>query len=90
MIIYMVFVLAAIMNKMEGKKKILEQDGFIEYCLRPAYYLTDKYIINYLYAQGISRETTINNPELIKAEQARLKVKRLIQTKNEKRKRFKK
>jgi hypothetical protein len=62
----------------ETRKKKCNEKGFIHYCNRPAHFLTDKYIINKLYAEGIPREATINNPELIEAERQKLKLKRLI------------
>lgn len=64
-----------------SRKRIIKDENFIEYCRRPAHYLTDKYIINNLFKLGIPREVSINNPELIKAERIKLKITRLIKHK---------
>ena len=48
---------------------------------RPSFYLTDKYIINKLFNEGILREVSVANPDLIEAERLKIKIKRLIKQK---------
>jgi hypothetical protein len=40
--------------------------------------LTDRYIINTLYSQGVPREVAKQHPELIEAKRLNMKIKRII------------
>ncbi len=76
---------------MINKRKKSAKIGFIEYCRRPSFYITDKYIINKLFADGIPRHISISNPILIETERTKIKIKRLLKQKqNEKHERVKK